>query len=101
MSERQRFIVALASGLPRALGIFAVLSGGLRIGIAVARRRDAGTSWRTISAGARTALAGALLSCEAMGAVYFAIAALGDRWADAGAPAPDRPAPARENDGPT
>ncbi|MCA7950600.1 hypothetical protein LGM43_09965 [Burkholderia seminalis] len=99
MSERQHFIVALASGLPRAFGVFAVLSGLVRIGTAVSCRQGAGTSWRAISAGARTTLAGALLSCEAMGAVYFAIAALSDRWADADAPAPDRPEP--ETDGPT
>ncbi|PRY04390.1 hypothetical protein [Paraburkholderia sp. BL25I1N1] len=98
MSEHQRFIVALASGLPRAFGVFAVLSGLFRIGIAVGRRQGVGTSWRAISAGAQTALAGALLSCEARGAVYFAIAALGDRWADVDAPEPDRPE--RTKDGP-
>ncbi|MBR8277112.1 hypothetical protein KDX15_25050 [Burkholderia cenocepacia] len=90
MSVRQLFIVELASGLPRAFGVLAILSGLFRIGIAVRRGKHAGTPSRTIPDGARTALAGALLSCEAVGAVYFAIAALGYGWADTDATAPDR-----------
>ncbi|WP_261985487.1 hypothetical protein [Burkholderia cepacia] len=45
------------------------------------------------------ALAGALLSCEAVGAVYFAIAALGYGWSDTDATASDRRE--RINDWPT
>jgi len=99
MSVRQIFIVELASSLPRAFGVLAILSGLFRIGIAVRRAKHAGAPSRTISGGARTALAGALLSCEAVGAVYFAIAALGYGWADTDATAPDRRK--RGNDWPT
>ena len=90
MSVRQIFIVELASGLPRAFGVLAVVTGLFRIGIAVRRGKHAGAPSRTISCGARTALAGALLSCEAVGAVYFAIAALGYGWADTDATATTR-----------
>ncbi|HHL4078093.1 hypothetical protein [Burkholderia sola] len=80
----------MASGLPRAFGVLAIVSGLFRIGAAVHRGKHAGTPMRTISGAARTALAGALLFSEAVGAVYFAIAALGYGWADTDARAPDR-----------
>ncbi|WP_256979811.1 hypothetical protein [Burkholderia sp. AU16741] len=99
MSVRQIFIVALANGLPRAFGVLAIVSGLFRIGAAMHRGKHAGTPAQAISGGARTALAGALLSCEAVGAVYFAIAALGYGWADTGATAPD--CRQRMNDWPT
>ncbi|MET3215796.1 UNVERIFIED_ORG: hypothetical protein ABIC48_003565 [Burkholderia territorii] len=99
MSVRQIFIVALASGLPHSFGVLAIVSGLFRIGAAVHRGKHAGTPMRTISGGARTALAGALLFSEAVGAVYFAIAALGYGWADTDARAPDRRK--RMNDWPT
>ena len=90
MSGRQIFIVALASGLPRAFGVLAIVSGLFRIGTAVHRGKHADAPAQTVSGGARMALAGALLSCEAVGAVYFAIAALGYGWADTDATASDR-----------
>ncbi|KAG8152614.1 hypothetical protein [Burkholderia catarinensis] len=99
MSVRQIFIMTLASGLPRVFGVCAVLSGLFQIGNAARRWKRTGAPWRAISCGAGSALAGALLSSEAMGAVYFVIAGLWCRWADADARALDRHE--RVNDWPT
>ncbi|WP_275922568.1 hypothetical protein [Burkholderia sola] len=99
MSVRQIFIVALASGLPRVFGVLAIVSGLFRIGAAMRRAKHAGAPVRTIPGEVRTVLVGALLACEAVGAVYFAIAALGYGWADTDATAPDRRK--RMNDWPT
>lgn len=74
MSVRQCVIDALAGGLPRAVGVWAVVSGVWQIGHALRRWTRVGAPWRMVSNGAQSALAGVLLSTEAMGAVYFVIA---------------------------
>lgn len=82
MSVRQFVTVAIVSWLPRAYGAWAVFSGLLQLAYAVRRGRRSGTQWGMLSSGARSALAGVLVSSDAMGAVYFVIA--GWWWAVGG-----------------
>ncbi|TDV39257.1 hypothetical protein C7405_101374 [Paraburkholderia caballeronis] len=78
MSVRQFVVCMVVSGLPRAFGVWAVFSGLFQLGSAAVRWRRSGDRWGMLSSGARSALAGALLSSDAMGAVYFFIA--GSWW---------------------
>jgi uncharacterized membrane protein HdeD (DUF308 family) len=76
MSVHQFVVVAGVSWLPRAFGVWAAFSGYLQLCHAVWRWKRAGAQWELISSGAQSALAGALLFNQAMGAVYFLIAEL-------------------------
>ncbi|MBU9682678.1 DUF308 domain-containing protein [Burkholderia gladioli] len=74
MSVRHLIIIAAGSWLPRVLGAWAVLSGLLQLARAARRGRRAEPPWNALAGGARSVLAGVLLSSEAVGAIYFLIA---------------------------
>ncbi|MFP3568021.1 DUF308 domain-containing protein [Paraburkholderia sp. SIMBA_030] len=76
MSVHQFVVVMSVSWLPRAFGVWAAFSGFLQLCHAVRHWKRSGAQWGMISSGARSALAGALLFSQAMGAVYFLIAGL-------------------------
>jgi uncharacterized membrane protein HdeD (DUF308 family) len=76
MSVHHFVVLIGVSWLPRAFGVWAVLSGVLQLRLAVCHWKRSGAQWGMISNGARSALAGVLLFSEAMGAVYFLISGL-------------------------
>lgn len=76
MPVHQFVLVMAVSRLLRTSGAWAALSVFLQRCDAVCRWTRSGAQWGMISSGARTALDGALLFCEAMGAVCFLIAGL-------------------------
>lgn len=76
MSVLQFVVVMGVSWLLRAFGVWAALSGFLQFYHAARYWKRFGAQWGMISSGARSALAGAVLFSQAMGAVYFLIAEL-------------------------